>query len=123
MSKYHHYNKKLKPNARKHRNKSTKAEIRMWSQILRARKMMGYEFLRQRPIDWFIADFFCKELKLVIEVDGYTHSWPETIERDKRKTRVLKELGYRVLRFTDEEVLYHTESVRRLLELWIERNG
>lgn len=123
MSKYHHYNKKLKPYARRHRNKSTKAEIRMWSQVLRARKMMGYEFLRQRPIDWFIADFFCKELKLVIEVDGYTHIWPETIEKDKQKTRVLKELGYRVLRFTDEEVLFHTDSVRRLLELWIEKNG
>ena len=85
--------------------------------------MKGYQFLRQRPIDWFIADFFCKELKLVIEVDGKYHSWEETIEKDKRKDSRLKKLGYRVLRFTDEEVFYHTESVRRLIEVWIERNG
>jgi very-short-patch-repair endonuclease len=68
MTAYHHYNKHLKGYAREHRNDSTQAEIRMWTELLRNKQMLGYSFLRQRPIDSYIADFFCKQLKLVIDV-------------------------------------------------------
>ena len=69
----HDYNKHLKDNARKLRNHSTKAEIKVWTYLLRAKKMKGYPFLRQRPILKYIADFYCKDLKLIVEVDGWTH--------------------------------------------------
>jgi very-short-patch-repair endonuclease len=57
------YNKELRSFAIKNRNASTKAEIRLWCELLRNKKMMGFQFLRQRPIDNYIADFFCKEIK------------------------------------------------------------
>src|SRR5690348_3380457 len=81
-----HYNKRLKPFARRHRNHSTKAEIRLWCELFRNKQMLGYPFLRQRPIDKYIADFFCKELKLVIETDGTSHTWKGAAERDQQKT-------------------------------------
>jgi very-short-patch-repair endonuclease len=114
-----YYNKKLKGFARNHRNHSTKAEIRLWCELLRKKKMLGYQFLRQRPIGKYIADFFCKELKLVIETDGYTHFFPDVIEKDKRKTGDLENLGYSLLRFRDEEVMDEIDKVRRKIEHWI----
>ena len=67
--------------------------------------MGGYEFRRQRPVLDYIADFMCFDLKLVIEVDGITHQWDETTEKDRRKEEALMEAGFTVMRFTDEEVL------------------
>ena len=61
----------------------TKAEACLWRYVLRARKMKGYSFRRQRPVLHYIADFMCKELKLIIEVDGITHQFEETIKYDK----------------------------------------
>jgi very-short-patch-repair endonuclease len=78
--------------------------------------MLGYQFLRQRPIENFIADFFCKSLNLIIETDGYSHQLTEVIEKDIQKENRLKELGYYVLRFQDEEVLNDIENVRLELE-------
>ena len=80
-----YYNKNLKSFARKHRNDSTKAEVKLWSEILSKKKMLGFQFLRQRPIDNFIADFFCKELKLIIETDGITHLDESVIKKDEVK--------------------------------------
>ena len=87
MSKYSNlnYNKKLKHRSRKLRNESTMAEIRIWSELLRGRKMLGYPFLRQRPVLHYIADFMCKPLKLIIEVDGFTHDNPEKLRRDNER--------------------------------------
>ena len=61
------YNKNLKQFARNHRKDGTKAEIKLWCEVLRSKQMMGYPFLRQRPIANYIADFFSKDLNLVIE--------------------------------------------------------
>ena len=80
---------------------------------------MGYRFLRQRPIDQFIVDFFSKELNLVIELDGYTHQFEEVIEKDKYKDKRLSELGFDVIRFSDEEVLSDLNNVARTLENFI----
>ncbi|MGZ5243885.1 MAG: endonuclease domain-containing protein, partial [Bacteroidia bacterium] len=98
-----HYNIKLKPLARNHRNDSTKAEIRLWCELLRA-KQLGYSFLRQRSIGNYIVDFFSKELNLIIEVDGITHRHEENFKKDIKREIELKSLGYKILRFSDEEV-------------------
>ena len=77
---YYAYNSRLQPFANDLRHRMTKAEACLWKYALRAGTRMGYSFRRQRPVLNFIADFMCKELMLVIEVDGIYHSWPETIE-------------------------------------------
>jgi len=110
-----HYNKSLKTFARAHRNKSTQAEIRMWVEVLSRKQMLGYQFLRQRPIDNFIADFFCKELKLVIETDGYTHQFEETRKKDLKKEQRLHELGFLFIRFRDDEVMNEIERVKEVI--------
>jgi very-short-patch-repair endonuclease len=114
-----HYNKNLKSFAREHRNFSTKAEIRLWCELLRNKQMLGIPFLRQRPIDKYIADFFCKELKLIIETDGASHTWEGAIEKDQRRTEDLERLGYTVLRFDDSDVMDNINYVKEKIENWI----
>lgn len=75
-----YYNPKLIPLARKLRNNSTRSEILLWEE-LKNRKMLGYRFLRQKPIEEFIVDFFNNKLKLVIEIDGDSHG-EENYEHD-----------------------------------------
>jgi len=104
------YNKKLKPLARNLRTDSTKAEVRLWSELLSKGKT-GYTFLRQRPISNFIADFLCKELKLIIEVDGYSHNFK--VEDDPKRDQELAALGFTTLRFTDNEVMKDLSNVER----------
>jgi very-short-patch-repair endonuclease len=123
MTTYHQYNKKLKPLASQNRKESTKAEVRLWCELLRNKQMSGYSFLRQRPIDRYIADFFCKELKLIIECDGYSHHFEETTFNDEERTKRLTELGYHVIRFSDSDVMNDIENVRRTIEGWIEMSG
>lgn len=78
---------------------------------------MGYAFLRQRPIGNYIADFFCKELKLVVEVDGSAHVMQE--EADKYRDAELLRLGYTTLRFSNDEVIFNSHEVKTMLENWI----
>lgn len=113
-----YYNKSLKSFARIKRTISTKAEIRIWCELLRNKKMLGFQFLRQRPIENFIADFMCKELNLIIEIDGYSHQFKneDDIQRDKR----LNQLGFMTLRFTDDEVKNQITNVERAIVRWIE---
>ncbi len=99
-----HYNKSLKKLARKLRNNPTRAEKRIWYELLANRQFGGYQFLRQRIIDRYIVDFFCKELKLIIEIDGKSHEFDDVILRDKIRENRLIELGYRVIRFSDYQV-------------------
>ena len=113
------YHPKLKELARKLRNKSTKSEIKLW-QYLKSKKMMGYDFHRQKPIDNFILDFFCNKLKLAIELDGYTHTFEEIAEKDAVKQERLKELGITVMRFCDEDVMKNTDGVLQVIRCFIE---
>jgi very-short-patch-repair endonuclease len=99
---FYAYNANLQPFANNLRKSMTKAEACLWKYALRAGKCKGYGFRRQKPVLNFIADFMCKELMLVIEVDGITHTWEETIEKDKIKDEKLQAAGFRVLRFTDD---------------------
>ena len=99
----------------------TKAEACLWKYLLRASQMKGYGFRRQRPINNFIVDFMCKELMLVIEVDGSTHNYEETIQKDRIKQRILEQLGFKVLRFTEEEILKNLNAVSEIISIWIEQ--
>jgi very-short-patch-repair endonuclease len=91
----------------------------MWTQVLKARKLKGYQFHRQRPVLKYIADFFCKELNLIIELDGITHEGKR--EEDIIRQNDLEEHGYNVKRFPDIEVINYPDSVRECLETWIEK--
>ncbi|MBD0335150.1 MAG: DUF559 domain-containing protein [Cyanobacteria bacterium Co-bin13] len=84
------------------------AERRLWKGYLRH---FPYRVLRQRPIDHFIVDFYCAALRLVIEVDGESHSSEEARERDLERTRVLEGYRLRVVRFTNREVMEDFEGV------------
>src|SRR5699024_11077772 len=114
------YNKDLKELARKLRKNSTKAEIRLWSESLRAGMMKGYTFLRQRPVLNYIADFMCKELWLIIEIDGYTEENERKWYKDLDWQEKLEEKGFTVLRFADEEVMNDLKNVERTINGWIE---
>ncbi len=120
-SNFYRYNKKLQPYANKLRKRMTKAEACLWKYGLRARQRQGYQFRRQRPVLYFIADFLCLPLKLVIEVDGITHQWEETIRRDERKDQMLQQAGFTVLRFTDDEVLGQINYVVTAIDATISR--
>ncbi|MFC5269910.1 endonuclease domain-containing protein [Adhaeribacter terreus] len=111
------YNKNLKPLARNLRNDSTKAEIRLWCELLSGKRMLGYGFRRQRSVGKYIADFLCKELMLIVEVDGYSHNFKT--EEDAKRDEELQALGFTTLRFPDREVMQDIENVRRTLEAWI----
>jgi len=117
----HLYNNKLQHFANDLRKRLTKAEACLWKYALRARQMKGYQFRRQRPVMNYIADFMCKELMLVIEVDGITHQDEKVILKDKKKQRDLEQAGFTVLRFSDEEVLKNMSGVILFLEDWIEK--
>ncbi len=112
------YNPKLKELALQLRNDSTKSEIRLW-QNLKGKQMLGYDFHRQKPLLEYIADFYCYELELVIELDGYTHNFEEVIAKDEVKQNALEEIGLTVMRFADVEVMHDINNVLRTIENYI----
>ena len=117
----HHYHKNLQPHANRLRKEMTKADACLWKYVLRAGKMKGFQLRRQRPVLNYIADFMCKELMLVVEVDGLTHHFEEVIKKDKIKQRALETAGFTVIRFTDDVVLNNINAVYNYLEDWIEK--
>jgi very-short-patch-repair endonuclease len=113
------YNPKLKELARELRNNSTKSEIILWKE-LKGKFEGKYDFHRQKPLDNYIADFFCHELKLVIEIDGESHHWEETQKNDYNKEFRLNELGLNVLRFPDSDIFKQLESTLTTIKIYIE---
>lgn len=112
----YHYNPKLKDKARYLRKHMTKAEIYLWKLVLCQNQMRGLRFNRQRPLMNYIVDFFCKKLMLIIEIDGYTHLLRETSNKDDIKQRDLESVGFKVLRYSDEDVLNNIHSVIQNIE-------
>jgi len=110
------YKPELKTLARKLRHNSTQGEVMLWSR-LRGRQMLGYKFIRQKPIAKYVVDFFCRELKLIIEVDGYSHEG--SFEEDQIRQNKLEELGLNILRFSESEVRRDIEQVLTVIEAWI----
>ena len=115
-----HYNKNLQKLANQNRKEMTKAEACLWKYILSKRKLRGYLFRRQRPVLNYIADFMCKELRLIIEVDGLTHQWEEVAVNDILREEVLIKVGFTMLRFNDEDVLDHIDDVFYKINEFIE---
>ena len=111
-----HYNPKLKILARSLRNRSTLAEVLLWNK-LKARKMRGYQFMRQKPIDNYIVDFYCSKLQLIIEIDGFSHEFK--FVNDIQRQRKLETLGLKILRFGDEDIKNNLEEVLYSIENWI----
>ncbi len=88
--------------ARNNRLRSTPAERELWK-ILRNREINGYKFARQFPIPPYIVDFCCRERKLVIELDGGGHI--DKQKQDQEREVYLESQGYRVIRFSNDQVL------------------
>jgi len=109
------YNPRLVKLARKLRSKSTLSEIILW-QHLKKGQVHGFDFHRQRPVDNYIVDFICCELWLVIELDGYSHLLEDQSENDRRREERLCDLGLKVIRFWDEEIIEDIDGVLQVIE-------
>lgn len=101
--KYLPYDRRLTALARQNRHNPTPAESLLWNKVLRGKQFEHYKFLRQKPIGDYIVDFYCAELRLVIEIDGDSHA--DQIDYDVRRTRFLNSLGLHVLRYSNRDVL------------------
>ena len=104
-----HYNKNLKEFARELRTQSVStAEKKIWKSLL-SKEQLGERFIRQRPINNFIVDFFCPKLGIIIEIDGNSHL--NKGEYDYYREEKLKSLGYTIIRFSEGEVLNQLDDV------------
>ena len=112
------YNPKLKKIAQKLRNNSTRSEIKLWGN-LKGKQMFGYDFHRQKPLLNYIVDFYCYELNLVIELDGYSHQFEEVLIKDELKQKALEHIGLNTLRFDDDEVMNDINNVLNDIEGYI----
>jgi very-short-patch-repair endonuclease len=113
-----HYNPKLKYHARELRKKGVLSEVLLWNH-LKGRKMRGYQFMRQKPVEDYIVDFYCNKLKLAIEIDGESHDG--RFLYDMEKQRVLESMGLTLLRFSASDVKRDISSVLMAIEGWIEK--
>ena len=90
------------------RKRPTDAEQLLWSR-LRMKQMEGLKFRRQQPVDNYIVDFVCFENRIIIEVDGGQHAAGN--KKDRERDTYLKQYGFKVLRFWNNEVLQNTNAV------------
>lgn len=114
---------KLKEYAKKHRDNPTRAELIIWK-FLKSRQVEKFKFRRQHIIGQYIADFVCLDRMLVIELDGKIHQLPENQESDEIRTQWLESKGFKVIRFTNDEVTTDTEKVlNKILEIVSEQKS
>lgn len=97
------YDTNLREFSKRLRKNSTLGEILLW-QKLRAGSIMNYTFNRQKPLNRYIVDFYCKPLNLVIEIDGSFHYEQEQMIRDKKRQEILEEMGLNFIRFSELQV-------------------
>jgi very-short-patch-repair endonuclease len=109
------YNKNLKRLANKLRKDMTPGEVLLWNK-LKENTFWGFDFDRQRCIDNYIVDFYCKQLQLAIEIDGMSHNSEEAFTKDELRQRKLESLGVRFIRFSETEVKTDMLNVLRGLE-------
>ena len=105
---------KFKARAKQLRAAQTSAEAKLW-QALRARQLARWKFRRQHAINGYIVDFVTLDGKLVVEVDGVTHSKPREVAYDARRTQVLESAGFFVLRFSNTDVYDNVEGVLEVI--------
>ena len=109
MNKGHRHNPIILQRAREMRHPLTPAEAKVWATVRNSR--FGFKIRRQHPIDRFIADFYCAQANLVIEIDGDTHAELDQIEYDVACTDWLNQQGYAVIRFSNEDVAKRFDAV------------
>ena len=100
----------------------TLSDVLLW-QELKGKQGLGYDFDRQRPIDNYIVDFYCKDLMLAIEIDGDSHDHEEISQNDLKRQKRLESLGVRFLRFDDLDVKKEMSWVLDEISHWINENG
>jgi very-short-patch-repair endonuclease len=113
---------KVKTTVRQLRKNQTESEATVWS-LVRNRQINGQKFFRQYPIQFeynnkkrfFVADFYCAEMKLVLEIDGKIHE--QQHEYDEMRTYIINQLGIKVIRFNNEEVKHTDDFIERLKKL------
>ena len=115
-----HNNKNQKLRRKNLRNNMTKAEIILWSRL--KGKQLKYKFRRQHGIGKYIVDFYCPELKLIIEVDGDIHGFYDQIKKDKERQDFLESLGFIVYRYTNIDIMNNLNGVLEDLISKIESN-
>jgi very-short-patch-repair endonuclease len=111
----HPYNPKLKQLSQELRKHMTDAEKLLWSK-LRMKQLKGLMFSRQKPLGEYIADFYCHQAKLGIEVDGGQHFSDDSTEYDKIRDEFIVSMGLTVLRFTNTDVLKNIDGVIEVIE-------
>jgi very-short-patch-repair endonuclease len=109
------YNPKLKSFARKLRKDMTFGEVLLWNE-LKDDKLWGFDFDRQRCIDNYIVDFYCKSQMLAIEIDGMSHNHEEAFLKDEARQQTLETFGVRFIRFSEAEIKYDMINVMRAIE-------
>ena len=109
METRHRFNPIILQHAREMRHPQTPAEATLWQQL--RNRNLEFKFRRQHPIERFIIDFYCTEVKLCIEIDGGSHLEQEQQEYDSARTEVLESIGCRVIRFTNSDVRYNINAV------------
>ena len=116
------YNRTLKHRSRTLRREMTDAEQLLWLR-LRRKQLMGVQFYRQKPLGYYVVDFYAPRAKIVIEVDGSQHLQPPAARTDAERDRYLSGLGLNVLRFDNLQVLRETESVLDTISRAISETG
>lgn len=104
--------------ARVLRNSMTLAEKLLWSR-LRSKQIDGYKFRRQHPVFNYIVDFYCHELKLIVEVDGEIHYLADQADYDKRRDKLLTINGFHIYRISNHEVVTDLNSAVNKLKIFI----
>ena len=92
------------------RKNMTLAELILWKK-LKDRKIFNTKFRRQHPVDMFIVDFYCHEFKLVIEIDGEIHKNEVINQYDLARTNEIKKFGIKVIRFTNDQIIFNMDRV------------
>jgi very-short-patch-repair endonuclease len=115
------YHPRLTEYARDFRNNPTPSEALLW-QRLKGKQLCGFDFHRQKPLGYYIVDFFCNELMLAIEIDGSVHNDDYNKIKDAQRQDQLEDLGIRFLRFSAKDIMNDVECVLKVIEEWIERN-
>ena len=107
----HHlpYNRRLKDFSRELRQHGEKSEAMLWKRL--KSKQVGFAFNRQKPILNFIADFYCKELALVIEIDGASHFSHEACLKDQERDRQMRVIGLEIIRVRDAEIRSNPDGI------------
>jgi very-short-patch-repair endonuclease len=106
---------KLKARARKLRSSQTSAEAKLW-QALRNRRLARWKFRRQHSIDRYIVDFVTLDGKLIVEVDGVTHSESSELARDKARSNVLEACGFHIVRLSNTDLYDNLDGVLEMIE-------